>query len=69
MLFLRLRLRYEFRNNVAIRWSNVGVIVVDGFSDLKSELLVEVYGFFVVCLHMQVNLANVLLRAEIEDMI
>lgn len=69
MLFLRLRLRYEFRNNVAIRWSNVGVIVVDGFSDLKSELLVEVYGFFVVYLHMQVNLANVLLRAEIEDMI
>ena len=66
--FLRLR-RDEFCEDMTVGWSNVCVVVLDGFSDFKSKFLVEIDGIFIVSLDMQVNLGNILLGAEIENMI
>lgn len=54
---------------MAVRWINICVVVLDGFCDVKSKFLVEVDGIFIVGLHMQVNLGNILLGAEIKNMI
>lgn len=58
-----------FREDVAVWRRNVCVIVLDGICDFKSKFLIEVDGILIVCLHMQVNLRNILLRAEIKNMI
>lgn len=42
--------------DVAVRWNDIGVVVLDGVSDLKPKLLVEVDGILVVGLHMQIHL-------------
>ena len=51
----------EFCKKIAVRRSNVRVIVLDGVRDFKSKFLVKVKGIFIVCLYVQVNLRNILL--------
>lgn len=69
MLFLRWAWSYVPRENIAVWWCDVCVIVLDCFCNFKLKFLIKVYGIFIVCLHMQVNLRNVLLGAEIKNMI
>lgn len=49
--------------NIAVRWSDVGIIVLNGICNFKPEFLVESNGIFIVCLHVQINLWGVLLGA------
>ena len=56
-------------NNIAVWWSNVGVVVLDGVCDFEPKFLVKIYSIFVVCLHMQVSLRNVFLGAELKNMV
>lgn len=69
MLFLGWAWSCKPRENIAVWWRDVCVIVLDCFCNFEAEFLVKVYGIFIVCLHMQVNLRNVLLGAEIKNMI
>ncbi len=55
--------------NIAVWWGNVGVVVLDSVCDFEPKFLVKIYGIFIVCLHMQVNLRDVLLGAEINNMV
>lgn len=55
--------------NIAIRRGNVCIIVLDSFRDFKLKFLIEVYGIFVICLHMQIDLRNVLLGTEIKHVV
>lgn len=57
-LFLELRLP-----NVFCTHTVVCVRILPSFCDLKTIFLVKSYGIFIVCLHMQVNLTNILLAA------
>lgn len=59
----------QLGNDIAIWWGNVCVIVLDGVCDFKPKFLIKTDGIFIVRLHMQVYLTNVLLRAKIKDMI
>lgn len=59
----------ELGDNVAIWRCDFRIIVVDCVCDLKSEFFVELDGIIVVCLHVQVDLTYVLLRALVENMI
>lgn len=68
-LFLGLWLTDILGNNVAIWGGNVGVIILDGVGDFKPKFLIEIDGIFIVRLHMQVDLHNILLRTEIKNMI
>ena len=61
-LFLALRLTDVLGKNIAVWWGNVGVIILDGISDFKPKFLIKIDGIFIVCLHMQVDLSNNLLR-------
>lgn len=67
--FLGLRLADVLGNNIAVWRGNVGVIILDGISDFKPKFLIKIDGVFIVCLHMQVDLRNVLLRTEIKNMV
>lgn len=69
LLFLWLRLIDQLGNNIAIRWSNVCVIVTNRICDFKTKFLVEIDCVFIVCLHVQVNLTDVFLGTKIKDMI
>lgn len=69
MLFLCWTWSYVPRENIAVWWCDVCVIVLDCFRNFKLKLLIKVNGVFIVCLHMQVNFRNVLLGAEIKNMI
>lgn len=61
-LFLALRLTDVLGKNIAVWWGNVGVIILDGICDFKPKFLIKIDGIFVICLHMQVDLCNILLR-------
>lgn len=69
MLFLGLSLREMLGNNIAVRRGNVRIIVLDSICDVEPKFLVEVYGIFVICLHMQIDLRNVLFGTEIKRMV
>lgn len=42
---------------------------MDGIRDFELKFLIKVDGIFIVGLHVQVDLTNVLLGAELNDMI
>ena len=69
MLFLCWIRCYVPCDNITVWWCDVYVIVLDSFCNFKLKFLIKVNGIFVVCLHMQVNLRNVLLGAKIDNMI
>ncbi|BAT80471.1 hypothetical protein VIGAN_03005600 [Vigna angularis var. angularis] len=69
MLFLRCACSRVPCENIAVWRCNVCIIVLDCFCNFKPKFLIEVYGVFIVCLHMQVHLRNVLLGAKIKSMI
>lgn len=68
-LFLVLALSYIFGKNITVRRGNVCVIVLNCFRDLEPKFLIEVYGIFIICLHMQINFRNVLLGGKIKNMV
>lgn len=69
MLFLCWARSYVPCDDIAIWWCDVCVIVLDSFCNFKLKFLIKTNRFFVVCLHVQVNLGNVLLGAKIKNMI
>lgn len=69
MLFLCRAWSRMPRENIAVWWCDVCIIVLDCFCDFKPKFLIKVYGIFIVCLHMQINLRNVYLGAKIKNMI
>lgn len=65
MSFLGLLLSDELSKYITVWGSNVCVVVFDGVSDFKPKFLIEVDGIFIICLHVQVNLSDVLLGANV----
>lgn len=66
--FLRISMRNDLTEKVAVRRRDICVVVLDGIRDFKSKLLVECDGVIVVCLDMQVNLWDVLLCGQAQNM-
>lgn len=68
-LFLGLGLSDIIGKNITVRRGNVRVVVLNSFCDLEPEFLIEVYGVFIIRLHVQINFRNVLLGAEIKNVV
>jgi len=67
--FLWLSLWKVLGENIAVRWSNICVIVLDGLCYFKAKFLVKIDGLFIVSLDMQINLRDVLFGAQIKNMV
>lgn len=56
-------------NNVAIWRNNICVVVLNSIRDFKPKFFVKLDSIVIVCLHVQVDLTDVLFGAKINDMI
>lgn len=59
--FFCVRLGNDFTEHVTIGWTDVHIIIPYGVCDFKSKLFIEGNCIVIVCLHMQVDLPNILL--------